>query len=51
MGGGRIKIPLLAGHYLLASGPLSARQRNAIRMAFLRRVDDGPTLNAGLVAL
>ena len=33
------------------SGPFSARQRNAIRMAFLRRVDDGTTLNAGLVAL
>ena len=33
------------------SGPLSARQQNAIRMAFLRRVDDGPKLNAGLVAL
>ena len=33
------------------SGPLSARQRNAIEMAFLWRADDGPTLNAGLVAL
>ena len=28
----------------------SARQRNAIQMAFRWRVDDGPTLN-GLVAL
>ena len=33
------------------SGPLSARQRNAIEMAFLWRADDGPTLDAGLVAL
>ena len=32
------------------SGPTSARQRNAI-MAFRWRADDGPTLNAGLVAL
>ena len=29
----------------------SARQRNAIEMAFRCRADDGPTLNAGLVAL
>ena len=29
----------------------SARQRNAIEMAFRWRADDGPTLNAGLVAL
>ena len=27
------------------------RQQNAIYMAFRWRVDDGPTLNAGLVAL
>ena len=33
------------------SGPSSARKRNAIYMAFRWRVDDGPTLNAGLVAL
>ena len=33
------------------SGPSSARQRNAIEMAFLLRADDVPTLNAGLVAL
>ena len=33
------------------SGPSLARQRNAIKMAFHWRVDDGPTLNAGLVAL
>ena len=33
------------------SGPSSARQRNAIKMAFRWRADDGPTLNAGLVAL
>ena len=42
------------------NGPSSARQRNAILMAFrlradavmafLWRADDGPTLNAGLVA-
>ena len=31
--------------------PSSARQRNAISMAFRWRADDGPTLNAGLVAL
>ena len=31
--------------------PSSARQRNAIKMAFRWRADDGPTLNAGLVAL
>ena len=33
------------------SGPSSARQRNAIIMAFRWRADDGPTLNAGLLAL
>ena len=33
------------------SGPSSAHQRNAIKMAFRWRADDGPTLNAGLVAL
>ena len=33
------------------NGPSSARQRNAIKMAFRWRADDGPTLNAGLVAL
>ena len=31
--------------------PSSARQRNAIEMAFRWRADDGPTLNASLVAL
>ena len=31
--------------------PTSASQRNAIEMAFRWRADDGPTLNAGLVAL
>ena len=31
--------------------PASARQRNAIEMAFRWRADDGPTLNAGLVTL
>ena len=31
--------------------PSSARQRNAIYMAFRWRDDDGPTLNAGSVAL
>ena len=33
------------------SWPSSARKRNAILMAFLCRASDGPTLNAGLVAL
>ena len=33
------------------SWPSSAHQRNVIFMAFRRRADDGPTLNAGLVAL
>ena len=33
------------------SGPLSARQGNAIQMAFRWRANDGPTLNADLVAL
>ena len=31
------------------SGPSSARQRNAIEMAYRWRADDGPTLIAGLV--
>ena len=33
------------------SGPSSARQRNAILMAFRWHADDGPTLNVGLVDL
>ena len=33
------------------NGPSSARQRNAIVMAFRWRADDGPTLNAGFVVL
>ena len=33
------------------SGPSSARQRNAIEMAFRWRADNGPPLNAGSVAL
>ena len=33
------------------SGPSSARQRNAILMAFRWRADDGLTLNSGFVAL
>ena len=33
------------------SGPSKARRRNVISMAFRWRVDVGPTLNAGLVAL
>ena len=33
------------------SRPSSARQRNAIKMAFRWRADEGSTLNAGLVAL
>ena len=32
-------------------GPSSTRQRNAISMAFRWRADNGPTLNAGFVAL
>ena len=32
------------------SGPSSARQRNAILMAFRWRANDGQTLNAGLIA-
>ena len=43
MSGGRIKIPLLAGR----RGPPA----KAIEMTFLWRADDGPTLDAGLVAL
>ena len=33
------------------SGPSTARQRNAIKMVFRWRADNGLTLNAGLVAL
>ena len=33
------------------NGPSSARQRNAISMAFCGWADGGPTLNASLVAL
>ena len=33
------------------SGPPSTRQRNAISMAFRRRADNGPKMNAGSVAL
>ena len=33
------------------NGPTLARQRNAIKMAFRWRADDGPTLNAGFVVL
>ena len=33
------------------SGPSSARQRNAIQMAFRWRPDDGLALNSGLIAL
>ena len=32
------------------SGPSSARQQNAIKMVFRWCANDGPTLNAGLVA-
>ena len=35
----------------IKSGPLSARLRNVIEMAFHWQADDGPTLNAGLVAV
>ena len=44
MSGGRIKMPLLAGHHRPAS-------ETPFEMAFLWRADDGSTLNAGLVAL
>ena len=40
-----------AGLNTTISVPASARQRNAIRMAFRWRADDVPSLNAGLVAL
>ena len=33
------------------SGPSSARQRNAVEIAFCWRADNGPPLNAGLIAL
>ena len=33
------------------SGPPSARQRNAIEMAFRWRADPGPKFNVGLVVL
>ena len=33
------------------SGPSTARQRIAIYLAYRWRADNGPTLNAGLVAL
>ena len=33
------------------SGPSMAGQRNAVQIAFRWQADDGPTLNAGLVAL
>ena len=39
------------GSNFTKSGPSSARQRNAIKMAFRWRADNGPPLNAGLVAL
>ena len=42
---------LMRGGGIQISGPLSARQRNAISMAFRLRADDSPTLNAYLVAL
>ena len=44
MKGRRVQIPLLAGHH-------RPRQRNAIQMEFRWHADDGPTLNAGFVAL
>ena len=39
-----IQMPLKPGHHRPAS-------KKAIQMAFRWRADDGPTLNAGLVAL
>ena len=33
------------------SGPSMASQRNAVQIVFRWQADDGPTLNAGLVAL
>ena len=44
MSGGRIKMPLLAGHHRPASETL-------FEIAFLWRANDGSTLNAGLAAL
>ena len=44
MRGGRIQLPLKAGHHQPA-------QRNAIQIAFRWWADDDPVLNAGLVAL
>ena len=45
-GGGGIEDPNTA-----INGPSSARQQNAISIAFRWRADAGTTLNAGLVAL
>ena len=44
---GSILDKFLVDPNIIISGSSSARQRNALRW----RVDDGPTLNAGLVAL
>ena len=44
--GGGIEEPNIA-----INGPSTAHKRNAIEMAFRWQADDGPTLNAGLVAL
>ena len=44
MKGGRIQIDITI------SGSSYARQRNAIKMVFRWRANDGPTLNAGLKA-
>ena len=39
------------GRNVTKSGPSSARHRSAIEMAFRWRADNGPSLNAGLIAL
>ena len=51
-GGGRVVNEGREDPNTTISGPISARQRNAIYMAFHWRANDGPlTLNAGLVVL
>ena len=50
-GGGLFSIEGWLDPNTTISWPSSARQRYAIEMAFRWRADDGPTLNAGSVAL
>ena len=49
--GERIQIPLKAGHYRPTSETPFKWRLAGVLMAFCWRADDGPTLNAGLVAL